>query len=114
MPKQPTLANTTWKMQIDDGGEGDNSSELKFGPINAPPGRIGGSGSITDSQGTTTPFVWAEDPGKYKFMIQLQNQSPDYSTLTTYSGSYSIAVGQGWFTDFNINFSHNTFSMMRV
>ena len=113
-PEQRTLENTTWKMQIDDGGEGDSSSELKFGPITAPPGCIGGSGSMTDSEGTSTPFVWVEEPDEYKFMIQLQNQSSDYSTLTTYSGSYSIVEGGGWFTNFNINFSHNSFSMTRV
>ena len=98
-----SLANTSWNINIQGTG-----GVLTFGASIAPPGQSGGNGNLL-IQGDPTPFVWIEDG--YDFMIQLQNQNPGYSTLTTYNGNHRGGSGNGWFSNFLVNFCTTPFSM---
>ena len=106
-----TLAKTKWILVLDGVPSKDYSAQLAFGPSSAPPGCSGGQGTMVDQSGQT-PFVWVEDGNE--FMFQLQNQSPAYSTLTTYSGVQRVNAGNGWSSNFLVNFSKTAFSMTKV
>lgn len=110
-----TLAKTTWTLESDDAPG--VTTTLAFGPNSAPPGNSGGSGTMTVNDPSnpppyTCPFAWVET-GDGAFMLQLQNQNPGYSTLTTYAGTHANRAGSGWFSNFNINFSNTKFSMVK-
>lgn len=111
-----TLANTTWNLEQDE-MPSNITITLKFGPNQAPPNGSGGPGTMTIIDPTNpppydTPFVWVET-GDGAFLLQLQNQSPSYTTLTTYTGTHANRAGSGWFSNFNVNFSKTKFSMVK-
>jgi hypothetical protein len=111
-----TLANTTWSLE-QDGMPSNITITLKFGPNQAPPSGSGGPGTMTiidpaNPPSYSTPFVWVET-GDGAFLLQLQNQSPSYTTLTTYTGTHANRAGSGWFSNFNVNFSKTKFSMVK-
>lgn len=103
-----SLANTTWNLTQD--GEPGLITTVAFGPADAPPGRSGGFGTMTNSDGQT-PMVWVESGSS--FMIQLQDQDPGYATLTTYAGTHAEGAGSGWSSNFTIGFSASGFSLTR-
>ena len=103
-----TLSKTTWTLQQDGGGA--YSATVVFGANDAPPGRSGGTGTYTDSSGST-PLVWVEQGSA--FMFQFQNQDPSYSTLTTYTGTHGEGAGSGWLSNFLVNFCNTGFSITK-
>ncbi|MEQ9277989.1 MAG: hypothetical protein RLN83_00725 [Balneola sp.] len=106
------LANTNWSLTITDNPD---TMTIKFGPSMGPPGTSGGMCTIEEdspSGNTSTPYVWVEQGNN--FMLQAQNQNPGYSSLTTYSGTLTNGTGEGWFTNFLINFSNLSFSIKKI
>ena len=107
------LANTTWKLTKDGVPPAQYAAVVAFGPLNAPPGAIGGQGTYQDPQSGSTPFFWVED-SKGGFMFQFQNQDPGYSTLTTYTGTHSDGAATGWSSNFSVGFSSTGFGMVKT
>jgi len=82
---------------------------FNYDPETVPPGVFGGSGTMTASDNTVTPFTWILANGV--MFWQLTNQSSEIETNTTYYCTpTSATTAAGSYCNFLINYSVTGFT----